>query len=603
MATELAKAYVQIIPSAKGINNAITKELEDALKDGEKKGSKFGGTLAKGIGVGLKSVGVLAGAAATTIGAGIVKASKGVLELSKNALTAYAETEQLVGGVETLFGAQGMSLKEYADSERKTVDEVSEKYYSLKNAQREVLGNAQEAYRTAGLSTNEYMETVTSFSAALVASLNGDTEAAAKKADQAIVDMSDNASKMGSDMESIQNAYQGFAKQNYTMLDNLKLGYGGTKEEMARLLEDATAISGIEYDISSYADVVDAIHVIQEEMGIAGTTAKEASETISGSWGMLQGAWSNLIAGLANPDADLGKLTQDVVDSAMTVVDNVLPVIQQMLPSIATAISSLMDQIAPMLPELINSVLPSLLEAVSSLLDGLLAALPAILQALNVIIPQIVDIIVNNLPAIMGAGLQIIVTLTAALLDNLPKLLESIPKIFKAMVEAFKTVDWKTIGKNIIEGIKEGLSKAWHLIIDWLKKKCGEMIDTVKSFFGIHSPSTVFRDQIGFNLAAGIGVGFADEMENVNKMIDDSLESEFDMSTNVNLASTLSKPQSMATKEVGNSGFNDLLTKLNEKLDDITNQQIVLDSGVLVGATAPIMNDALGRQARREAYA
>ena len=321
-------------------------------------------------------------------------AASGVMALGTAAISGFADYEQLVGGVETLFGASGQSLAEYADSVGKTVDEAVFEYAKLMEAQNTTLANANEAYKTAGMSANEYMETVTSFSAALISSLGGDTQAAAEKADQAIVDMSDNANKMGSSMESIQNAYQGFAKQNYTMLDNLKLGYGGTKEEMQRLLDDAEAISGIEYDISSYADVVDAIHVIQEEMGIAGTTAKEASTTISGSVSSMKASWKNLLVGVADGSQNLDTLIDNFVGSVETVAENVLPVAEQALLGIGDLVEELLPVIVDRIPEIINNVLPQLLDSgmnmITTLLNGIQENLPEIVAGAILIIQQLV---------------------------------------------------------------------------------------------------------------------------------------------------------------------------------------------------------------------
>ena len=257
--------------------------------------------------------------------AAITAAATGIVALTKASVQNYAEYEQLVGGVETLFGTGGKSIQEYALSVGKSVEEVQNEYDKLAASQQKVLDNAANAYRTAGMSANEYMETVTSFSASLLQSLDGDTEAAAEYANMAITDMSDNANKMGTSMEMIQNAYNGFAKQNYTMLDNLKLGYGGTKEEMQRLLERAEELSGFEYDISSYADIVQAIHVVQDEMGITGTTAAEASQTISGSLASAKAAWSNLVTGVADDNADMGQLIDNFVGSVGTAFENLLP--------------------------------------------------------------------------------------------------------------------------------------------------------------------------------------------------------------------------------------------------------------------------------------
>ncbi len=289
------------------------------------------GQKTSGLGEKLKSGLATAGKVAV---AGVAAGATAIGALGTKAVAAYADYEQLVGGVETLF----------------------------KDSQDQVMDYANNAYKTAGLSANEYMETVTSFSASLLQSLDGDTSAAADKANLAITDMSDNANKMGTDMTSIQNAYQGFAKSNYTMLDNLKLGYGGTQAEMERLLADAEKISGIKYDISSYADIVDAVHVVQTEMGITGTTAEEAASTIQGSFGMMKSAWQNLVTGMADPDQDLGVLVGNFTDSVVIAGNNLIPRIQELLPRIVEATTSLIGTVSEQLPAILGTVLPSLLE-------------------------------------------------------------------------------------------------------------------------------------------------------------------------------------------------------------------------------------------------
>lgn len=341
--------------------DAAERSISKTGKDAEGLTSIFG------------KVGAVASKLGKVIVAGAAAGATAVAALAKSALEGYADYEQLVGGVETLFGTGGKSLEEYAASVGKTTDEVKEEYDSMMKAQETVLENADKAYKTAGMSANEYMETVTSFSASLIQSLDGDTAAAAEKANQAIIDMSDNANKMGSDIESIQNAYQGFAKQNYTMLDNLKLGYGGTKEEMQRLLEDAQAISGIEYDISSYADVTDAIHVIQEEMGIAGTTAKEASSTISGSISSMKSAWSNLVAGLGGENANISSLMKQFVDSVITVASNVVPRMKIILVNI-------WNMIIHSLPTIINEIAATLKDLIPNLVDSVSASFSSAIQ-------------------------------------------------------------------------------------------------------------------------------------------------------------------------------------------------------------------------------
>lgn len=401
------------------------------------------------------------GSAAVNVGkvmaTGIAVGSVAITAIGKQALDSYADFEQLVGGVETLFKESAAIVQEYAD----------------------------EAYKSAGLSANEYMETVTSFSASLLQSLGGDTEAAAKKANRAIVDMSDNANKMGSSMESIQNAYQGFAKANYTMLDNLKLGYGGTKEEMQRLLNDAKAISGIEYDISSYADIVDAIHVIQEEMGIAGTTAKEASSTITGSIASMKSAWQNLLTGLANDDVDLSGLVAKFVDSAGTVADNVLPRVEVILVGIADAIGQIIPIIGERLPVLFESILPPLIEGAVALVNGLVAALPVLLEILLPQVPYIIEQIGLALIAVFPQLLEVCQSLFGQLWDyfslellntgvSFQDTLAFIGETFKVAWEVISTL-WETIGRPVFNTVVE--------IVTWVAGIFEENMPEIQAFF------------------------------------------------------------------------------------------------------------------------
>ncbi|MBO5372469.1 MAG: hypothetical protein J6A75_07095 [Lachnospiraceae bacterium] len=349
-------------------------------------------------------------------------ASAGVTALGTAAVQSYADYEQLVGGVETLFGAGGKTAQEYADSVGKSIGEVKDEYAGLLSAQRTVFNHANEAYKTAGMSANEYMETVTSFSASLIQSLGGDTEKAADAADQAIIDMSDNANKMGTSMEMIQNAYQGFAKQNYTMLDNLKLGYGGTKEEMARLIEDANKVKEANGEmatlsIESFADVTEAIHIIQTEMGITGTTAAEASSTISGSIGMMKASWENLVSGMADENADFDQLVSDFVDSVGTVAENLLPRVEVALQGAGALIEQLLPVIMEQVPDIIMDFLPKIIESgeniVSSLIEG------AVLYA-----PQMVEL-----------AIQLLTMLGNALIENAPQIAEAVGEIVDTVLE------------------------------------------------------------------------------------------------------------------------------------------------------------------------
>ena len=370
---------------ARGIKSVIgsVKNMNESMKDATNSASKMSSVM-KGIGSSAIKVGkglAVAGAAAATAVTALVSKSVG----------AFADYEQLTGGVETLFGAGGRSVEEYAQSVGKSVSDIQGKYDSLMSAQNAVLENANKAYMTAGMSANEYMDTVTGFSASLISSLGGDTSKAADYANSALVDMSDNANKMGTDMESIKNAYQGFAKQNYTMLDNLKLGYGGTQEEMKRLLSDAEKLTGQRYDISSFADITQAIHAIQTQMDITGTTAKEASTTISGSWGSLKAAFENTLVGLTTGGEMFNQSLDALVDSAKTFGQNVIPAITGALSGVGSLIESLAPVIVAELPSMVSDILPHLVSATKSLVTGLISQLPALGKAVLDAIPSIFD--------------------------------------------------------------------------------------------------------------------------------------------------------------------------------------------------------------------
>ena len=345
--------------------------------------SSMGEKLTSGLSTAVKA----ATAAVATVSASFVAIGKKSIEL-------YADYEQLTGGVETLFGTGGKSIEEYAQSVGKTVDEVRNEYSKLEGAQSTVLSNAAEAYKTAGMSANEYMETVTSFSASLVASLGGDTEKAAKYADRAIVDMSDNANKMGTDISLIQNAYQGFAKQNYTMLDNLKLGYGGTKEEMARLIADASKMTDVQKELGitvdessmSFGNIVNAISVMQQSMGISGTTAKEAASTISGSLNMVKAAWSNLLVGVADDSQDFDKLISNMVESVVAFSNNILPRIETTISGIGDLALGLAEQLLPkvltIIPDILSKLIPEAVSTVEVIVASIKDALPNVTSVL-----------------------------------------------------------------------------------------------------------------------------------------------------------------------------------------------------------------------------
>ena len=437
-------------------------ELGDKLSSGMKKGLDVAAKIGK------------------VAAAGVAAATAGVAALTKEAMAQYSEYEQLVGGVETLF-------KESADT---------------------VMDYAENAYKTAGLSANEYMNTVTSFSASLLQSLDNDTAQAAEKANLAITDMADNANKMGTAMESIQNAYQGFAKQNYTMLDNLKLGYGGTKEEIERLLEDAGKLSGIKYDISSFSDIVDAIHVVQTELGITGTTAKEAATTIQGSINATKSAWANLLTGIADENADVEQLVNNLVDSASTAAENIMPRIEQILSGVGELVAKIVPTIAERIPQLISDVLPKLLQAgmdaLAGVAQGIGDAMPTLIQcALDAILtfakglsqsvpqmfPAVIEIItelaatlLDNIDKIIEAADGIIAALINGLIQGIPALAKAVPKLAAAIIKALAklALNFADAGKNIVENILHGLKSAWEKVIAWVKNA----VDWIKGIFG-----------------------------------------------------------------------------------------------------------------------
>lgn len=500
------------------------RDMDDAMADGTKKALSFGDVLKAN----LASDAIVSGVKA--MASAIKEAGAALIDLGKQSIQGFAEQQQLIGGVDTLFKESSAQVQRYAN----------------------------EAYKTAGLSANQYMETVTSFSASLLQSLGGDTKAAAEKADQAITDMSDNANKMGTDMQSIQNAYQGFAKANYTMLDNLKLGYGGTKEEMQRLLTDAEKLSSVKYDLSSYADIVDAIHVVQTEMGITGTTAAEAATTIEGSANAMKSAWNNLLTGMSNENLDLNKLVKDVVDSIGTFADNIIPRLQVMLPRFAEGLTQLVDGLVPYIGPAMELLLPSLVQGVGGLVSGIVQALPAAVEAISAVIPMLVQQLTILLPQIVSAGVSIIASLAEGIGDNLPALIPAavdaiievasglvanVDKIIVAagqliggltqgLIEAIPHLVYRLpeiilaitsgllkgmasigmVGQQLVEGLFNGIANAASWLYEKIKGWAGDVLDWIKGFFGIHSPSKVFADEVGKFIPPGITLGVEQAM-------------------------------------------------------------------------------------------
>ena len=526
-------------------------------------------------------------AAAAKVGAAAVSAAAtGIAVLTKNALNNYAEYEQLVGGVDTLFKDSSAKVQEYAAN----------------------------AYKTAGLSANEYMDTVTSFSASLLQSLGGDTEAAADMANVAITDMSDNANKMGTDMASIQNAYQGFAKQNYTMLDNLKLGYGGTKEEMQRLIDDANALNAAQgkytnYSIESYADIVSAIHDVQVEMGIYGTTADEASTTIQGSVLSMKAAWSNLLTGIADDNADFKTLIEQFVDSLVTVGENIIPRINIIIQGLTQLITEASQTIIPMAVQILLENLPSIvaagMELIIALVSGILDNIDMLIDCVLEMVDVIVDKLIDNLPKLIDGGIRLIAALANGLIRAIPNLVSKIPQIISSIVKGIISgiPAIFDVGKNIVEGLWNGIKNMGSWVSGKVKDFFGGIVGGVKDFLGIHSPSKVFAGIGGF-MAEGLGEGFDDQFKSVKKGIENSMD--FDAGTitadaNISRHYTSGSYGATSTSWGGDSGK--IVMLLEQYLPMLANMKVIMDSGQVVGLLAPGMDEELAKINARRARA
>lgn len=450
---------------------------------------------------------------AAAVGTAVTAGTTAAAALVKKSVEGYATFEQMVGGVETLFGAGGQSMEEYAQSTGKTVGEIESKYNSLMTAQTTLLNNANNAYKTAGLSANNYMETVTSFSASLIQSLGGDTEKAANYADRAITDMSDNSNKLGTNMHDIQNAYQGFAKQNYTMLDNLKLGYGGTQEEMKRLIKDASQMTDVQQKLGvtvdesslSFGNIVNAISVMQESLGIAGTTSKEAATTIEGSLNSAKAAWENLVVGMADDNADFDTLVQNFVDTASTALENMLPRIEIALTGLGQLIEKLLPVIVQKVPEIIMQTLPGLINAgiqmVSALGQGLMQYLPELISYATQLVVQLVQGLVSALPKIVEFASQLIETIVTSLINAAPDLIDA--------------------GKELIEFLVNGIAENLPNIVQTIT----DLISNINSFWAENGPEFIkWGTDLLSNLIDGITQAVPVLLQNLPEIIQSMVE-------------------------------------------------------------------------------
>ena len=615
---------IEINGDSKGLDKELNG-ISGKIKSGFSKIESIAGTALKGV--------------TTAVGV----ASTAIAGLGVASVNSYADLEQNIGGIETLF----------------------------KGSADKVIKNAENAYKTAGMSANQYMETVTGFSASLLQSVGGDTEKAADSANMALIDMADNANKMGTSMESIQWAYQGFAKQNYTMLDNLKLGYGGTKEEMERLLADAQKLTGVKYDISNLNDVFNAIHVIQGELGITGTTAQEAATTITGSIGSMKAAFDNFLNGSGTIDQLIntgltaiqnivnaaGKLLPDLIQSIAnatpqivstinTIFPQILNLIMENAPTILNSIgqilmalsttlmeympqiltlaiqliqyfingiitmlpqiiqmgvqliTQLITGIAQMLPQLIPQAVNAIITIVNGLLtnidqiidagiqlimglaEGLINAIPQLIEAIPTIIQNLINAIVNNLPKIIQMGIELIVKLAAGIIQAIPKLIAAIPQIIGAIINGLAQLPGMLldVGKNLIQGLWNGISNAASWLWSKISGFCSGIVDKIKGFFGIHSPSKLFNQEIGKFLALGLGEGFDDNLGKVYKQMKSAVDFETQK-----LSANLTSQQVIATQLEDNRQAT--LKSIDNNKEIVINSTTKLDSKIIARET------------------
>ena len=496
-------------------------QYEEGLSNAEGEAKGFGSKFKSAMKTTAK-----AGAAAMGAAAGAVAL------LGKSSIQAYADTEQLVGGVQKLYGNMGMSVEDYAKSVGKSVSEVNAEWKRNEQAQKLVMENAKNAFKTAGLSSNEYMEQATSFSAALINSLGGDTKKAAEQTDVAMRAISDNYNTFGGDMQNIQYAFQGFAKQNYTMLDNLKLGYGGTRGEMQRLIDDANTWAeengkAADLSIDSFSDVVTAIEYIQEKQGIAGTTSREASTTIAGSIGMVKAAWENLVSGLSDPDADISTLVTDLVDSVKVAGKNIMPAVKQFAEGFGTALTDLAPTIIEGIPALLSDMVPMLIESATQLVgvmvQTLTTALPQLMEVGKQMLQNLTAGIGENATSFISSGMNLLVkfsefmrnsasqlipvaltlvkNLAQGIINNIPTFIETVPQIISNFANIINDNAPSIIatGVSILQSLVKGLISAIPVLIANIPQILKAFVAVVKAFGWVSLGKTIIK-----GLAAGI---------------------------------------------------------------------------------------------------
>lgn len=551
---EIAMSKMRTEINSTGAECAKTaKEIDELGNEAEESGKKANDATNGGWSVFKQVIANLATQAINAALDGLKKLGEAMVAVGKQALDSYAEYEQLAGGVETLFGDSAATVMAYAE----------------------------DAYKTAGISANQYMSQITSFSATLLQGLGGDTAKAAEMGNMAVTDMADNANKLGTDLTSIQNAYQGFAKQNYTMLDNLKLGYGGTAAEMARLINDSgvlgNSVKVTASDVKNipFDTIIQAIHNIQTNIGITGTTTAEAMGTISGSAGSMKAAWANMLTGMANENANFEKLASAWVSSVAATISNIVPRISTVMTGMANVIRTVIPQLLQSVIPMITSQLPNIVNAVQSIISAVLALLPQIMPVISSLIPTIVQTLIGMLPQVLNAGIQILLALINGISQSIPQLVAMLPQVITSIVQTLMqnlpqiiqtgmsllialaqgliqaipqlvmqlpqiisaivtgllqgVQQMGQVGLDLVKGLWNGINDATEWVLDKIKGFGKSILDGIKRFFGIQSPSKVMRDQVGRYLAEGIGEGFTEEMEDVSKEMAGAIPSSFDV--------------------------------------------------------------------------
>lgn len=541
MANEIAKAYVQIVPSTKGIKDKLKEILGDELdKTGKNTGKKMGNSIVSSLKRTLVSI--------------------GIGKIIQSTISEGAKLEQSFGGLDTIYGESSDMAKQFARDAS-----------------------------SAGISMNDYAEQAVSFGASLRQAYGKDTASAVETANMAILDMADNSAKMGTPLESIQNAYQGFAKQNYTMLDNLKLGYGGTKKEMERLLADAEKFSGVHYDINNLGDVYNAIHVIQGELGITGVASYEASQTLSGSFNAMKASVSNFMASLTMGEDIRQPLESLVTATSNFLLKNLVPSIVRIFTEIPNAIGILVQSVGVIMEENGSSITEAVNNLFNMAVTFLSEQMPQLVEQGMAMVQEFASGLISNLPMILAKGSELIGALLNGIIKSIPSVIATIIDLVADIINAIANTDWATVGMNLLNGIGDGIANAIPNLIEKAIKACKHLTDAIKNFFGIKSPSRLFRDEIGQFLPSGIAVGIETNMDTVHDAMDDLNNATFGAIKNGRIRI-----------EKGSDGYINMMNQMLSRLENMeininNNTSLALDGYTIAKASAPYTQTQLNK--------